>query len=58
MSIKQNGKAKSMTMRMIDTIELTILDPELNDIEYILMHEAVSKGKKVRIRVRRINFWQ
>ena len=58
MSIKANGKARSKTMSIIDKIEETILDPESNDIEYMLMHEAVNKGKKVRIRVRSKNFWQ
>ena len=58
MSIKPNGKAKSMTMSTIDKIEEAILDPELNDIEYKLMHEAVNKGKNVRIRVLTKNFWQ
>ena len=58
MSIKPNGKAISMIMSMIDKIEDKILDPELNYIEYKLMHDAVNKGKKVRIRARSTNFWQ
>ena len=58
MSIKPNGKAKSMIISIIDKIEDTILDPDLNDIEYKLMHDAVNKGKKVRIRARSTNFWQ
>ena len=58
MSIKPNGKAIRMTMSIIDKIDDTILDPELNDIEYKLMHDAVNKGKKVKIRVRSTNFWQ
>ena len=45
-------------MIIIDKIEEAILDPELNDIEYKLMHEAVNKGKNVRIRVLTTNFWQ
>ena len=41
-----------MTMSKIDNTDETISDAELNAIEYMLMQEAVSKGKKVRIRVR------
>ena len=39
-------------MSKIENTDETISDPELSDIEYMLMQEAVSKGKKVRIRVR------
>lgn len=44
-----------MTMSKIDKIDKideTISYPELNDIEHMLMQEAISKGKKVKIRVR------
>ena len=58
MSIKPNGKAISMTMSTIDKTEEAMLDPELNDIVYKLMHEAVNKGKNVRTRVLTKNFWQ
>ena len=40
-------------MSLIDNIDETISDPEFSDIEYMLMQEAVSKGKNVRIRVLR-----
>lgn len=50
-SIKPNGRATRVTMIITDKINETISDPELNDIEYMLMHEAVSNGKNVIIRV-------
>ena len=39
-------------MIKIDNNDETISDPELSDIEYKLMQEAVIKGKNVKIRVR------
>ena len=56
MSIKPNGRAKRVTMITIDNINETISDPVLNNIEYVLMHEAVSSGKNVIIRVLCIKF--
>ena len=50
MSIKPKGRAKRVTMIITDNINETISDPELNDIEYMLMLEAVSSGKNVMIR--------
>ena len=41
-----------MTTNEIDNIDEAISDPELSDIEYMLMQEAVSNGKKVKTRVR------
>ena len=41
-----------MTTSKIDNIDETISGTEFSDIEYVLMQEAVSKGKNVRIRVR------
>ena len=58
MSINPNGKAKSMSMIIIDKIEDTILDTDLSDIEYKLMHDAVNKGKNARISVCSTNFLQ
>ena len=51
MSIKPKGRAARVTMIITDNINETISDPELMDIEYMLMHEAVSNGKNVIIRV-------
>ena len=52
-SIKLNGRATNMTLNITDNIAegTCISDTELNVIEYTLMHEAISKGKNVRIRV-------
>ena len=50
-SIKPNGRAKRIVTIITENINETISDPELNDIEYMLMHEAVSSGKNVIIRV-------
>lgn len=50
-SIKPNGKAKNITISSIDNVVENISGKELNDIEYILMHEAVNSGKNVRRRV-------
>ena len=50
-SIKPNGRAKRIVIIITENINETISDPELNDIEYMLMHEAVSSGKNVITRV-------
>ena len=55
-SINPNGRVINMAISIIDNIKDTISDTESNDIEYILMHEAVNKGKNVKIRLRRIKF--
>ena len=57
MSIKQNGRAASMTINITDNINEAkcISDPELFVIEYTSMHEAVNICKNVRIRVRSKN---
>ena len=54
-SIKPNGRAKRVMMRIIENIDEIVLDPELNDSEYMLMQEAVNNGKNVKIRVRSKN---
>ena len=41
-----------MRVSIIDNTDETISDPELSDIEYMLMQEAVRRGKNVKIRVR------
>ena len=50
-SIRPNGKAKNTTMSSTDNVDENISGAELNDIEYILMHDAVNRGKNVRSRV-------
>ena len=45
-------------MSKIDSIDETISDIELNDIEYMLMQQAVSKGKNAKISVRSKNWKQ
>ena len=41
-----------------DNTDEIILDPVLNDNEYISIQEAVNKGKNVKIRVRSKNLKQ
>ena len=57
-SIKPNGRAKRMTIITNDKIDEIILDPELNDSEYMSMQEAVNKGKNVKISIRCKNLQQ
>ena len=38
-------------MMTTDNINETISDPEFNDMEYMLMHDAVNNGKNVIISV-------
>ena len=45
-------------MSKIDSTDETISDIELNDIEYILMQDTISKGRNVKIRVRSKNWRQ
>ena len=40
-----------MKMSIIDDTDETISDPELYANEYMLMQEAVNKGKNVKMRV-------
>ena len=39
-------------MIISDNIDEIILDPELNDSQYMSMQEVANKGKNVKIRVR------
>ena len=41
-----------MTISIIDNADEIISDPELYENKYMLMHEAISKGKNVKIRAR------
>lgn len=41
-----------MTISITDNTAENISDPELYESKYMLMHEAISKGKNVKIRAR------
>ena len=53
-SIKPKVRTTSTTISIIDNMDETISDIELYVSEYMLMHEANSKGKNVKISARSI----
>lgn len=53
-SIKQKVRTTRTTISIIDNINEIISDTELNESEYMFIHEANNKGKNVKIRARSI----